>query len=242
MLAGLWSSLTDLVLPVACAGCGAAGRTLTFETCPGCVREVSALRASTVRPTPAPDGLPPCVALAPYDGALRELLLSYKERGRIGLARPLGSLLAEAVATVAERGEPVRIVYIPDTAAAARARYGDHMLRIARATRRRLSETGHKVTISAPLSARPRIDSTELGARERLVAAASAFAIRPAQLRALRQVADTGRTLLVDDIITTGGTVAAAARLLDQHGVRIDACVTLAATVRRGFRSVGQRA
>lgn len=242
MLAGLWSSLTDLVLPVACAGCGAAGRRLTFETCPGCVLEVSALRASAVRPTPAPPGLPPCVALAPYDGALRELLLSYKERGRIGLARPLGALLAEAVATVVEPGESVRIIYIPDTVAAARARYGDHMLRIARVTRRRLGETGHKVTVWAPLSARPKTDSTQLNAHERLVAAASAFAVRPARLRALRQAAHTGRTLLVDDIITTGGTVAAAAQLLDQHGVRIDACVTLAATLRRNFRSVGQRA
>jgi predicted amidophosphoribosyltransferase len=240
VLAGLWSSLTDLVLPAACAGCGAAGRRLTFDTCPSCVAEVSALRATAVRPTPAPAGLPPCVALGPYDGVLRELLLSYKERGRVGLARPLGALLAEAVATVVEPAEPVRIIYVPDTAAAARARYGDHMSRIARAARLRLREAGHQVIVGTPLVARPKTDSTELGARERLIAAAGAFAIRPAELREVRRA--TGRTLLVDDIITTGGTAAAAASILDQHGVPVSTCVTLAATARRTSRSVGQRA
>jgi predicted amidophosphoribosyltransferase len=238
VLAGLWSSLTDLVLPASCAGCGAGGRRLTFDTCPDCAAEVSALRPSVARPTPAPPGLPPCVTLGPYDGVLRELLLSFKERGRTGLARPLGGLLAEVVASVVEPAEPVRIVYVPDTVAAARARYGDHMLRIVQEAQRQLRSAGRQVTISAPLLARPKeSDSTELDARDRLAAAADAFVAHPARLRAIRTV--PGRVLLADDIITTGATAAAVAFLLAQNGVAVSTCVTLAATVRRTFRSFG---
>ncbi|MFC5945487.1 ComF family protein, partial [Micromonospora harpali] len=91
----LWADLTDLVLPVECAGCR-EHRAARQGFCPGCVATLAALRPRPVRPTPAPPGLPPCVALGPYGGALREALLAYKERGRHGLARPLGGLLAEA--------------------------------------------------------------------------------------------------------------------------------------------------
>ena len=47
--------------------------------------------------------MPPCVAVGPYGGALRGALLAYKEKGRHRLARPLGALLAGAIAEVAPR-------------------------------------------------------------------------------------------------------------------------------------------
>jgi predicted amidophosphoribosyltransferase len=97
-MAGIWAELTDLVLPVECAGCRVVRVPLRHGVCGHCVEALEALRPRPARPTPAPPGLPPCVALGTYRGALREALLSYKERGRHGLARPLGRLLAEVVA------------------------------------------------------------------------------------------------------------------------------------------------
>src|SRR5205814_1662561 len=83
-----------LVLPGSCAGCGAG---VPGSLCPNCTAVLAGLRPHAVRPTPAPAGLPACVALGSYDGVLREVLLAYKERGRHVLARPLGDWLAAAV-------------------------------------------------------------------------------------------------------------------------------------------------
>jgi len=95
LLGQAWNGLTDLVLPGTCAGCG---RSAPGSLCPECVAVLDGLRPHPVRPTPAPSGLPACVALGAYDGALREVLLAYKERGRHVLARPLGDWLATVVA------------------------------------------------------------------------------------------------------------------------------------------------
>ena len=85
-------------------------------------------------------GMPPCVAAGPYGGALRGVLLAYKERGRHRLARPLGALLAGAVAELAPRpARPgARWSRCPSTAAAA-----------ARAPRRPHGATGHTRRASA---------------------------------------------------------------------------------------------
>jgi predicted amidophosphoribosyltransferase len=95
---GVWTELTELVLPAECAGCRADRVPLRYGVCASCAAALEALRPVPVRPTPAPPGMPDCAALGSYRGALREALLSYKERGRHGLARPLGLLLAEVVA------------------------------------------------------------------------------------------------------------------------------------------------
>lgn len=130
-LPALLAGLADLVLPGGCAGCGgAAGQPLRYRVCPACVAALATLQPHPTRPDPAPDGLPPCAALGDYHGVLRELVLGYKDRGAHRLARPLGRLLAEAVASLVTG--PVVLVPVPDTPAAVRARHGDHLRRLAR--------------------------------------------------------------------------------------------------------------
>ncbi|TWH68557.1 putative amidophosphoribosyltransferase [Micromonospora olivasterospora] len=173
---GLWADLTDLVLPAECAGCRDRAAT-RHGFCPGCVAALDALRPRPARPTPAPPGLPPCVALGPYAGPLREALLAYKERGRHGLARPLGGLLADVVAEALAPGPAgeVLLVPVPDTAAAARARYGDHLGRLARHAATRLRRAGWPVRVVRPLRALPRPDSVTLDSAGRARAAEAAF-------------------------------------------------------------------
>src|SRR5437667_3977387 len=144
ILGQTWVGLADLVLPGTCAGCGASA---PGSLCPSCTGILDGLRPHPVRPTPAPPGLPACVALGGYDGVLREVLLAYKERGRHVLARPLGDWLAGTVAYGVRQagypdGTPVLLVPVPDTAAAARHRYGDHMCRLARRAGVRLDGAG----------------------------------------------------------------------------------------------------
>jgi predicted amidophosphoribosyltransferase len=215
--------LADLVLPHPCAACDRRGVRLTAEVCSECVAAVEVLRPRPVRPVPAPPGLPPCFALGDYAGELRELILSFKERGRHRLARPLGALLAEAVAFAVDG--PVTLVYIPDSTGAARKRYGDHMRLLAERAAARLREAGRPAVAFSALKAHGGADSAHLDAGQRRLAALGKFAVT--------RLPDTpGKVFLIDDIITTGSTLAAAARILREAGVDVRGCVALAATRR----------
>lgn len=235
-LTGVGYDLADLVLPTGCAGCRADRVPLRQGACAGCVAQLRALRPGPVRPTPAPPGLPHCVALGPYQAPLRELLLTYKERGRHGLARPLGLLLAEVVAAAVGGRRPVLLVAVPATARAARARHGDHLDRLARHAAGRLRLAGWPVALARPVRALPRPDSAGLDSVARAAAAGDAFRLRPRRVPALRNAARGRTVVLLDDIVTTGATLAAVTRLLADAGVRVDAAALLAATLRRHGR------
>jgi predicted amidophosphoribosyltransferase len=233
-LSSVVAELADLVLPAGCAGCQAAGGTpLRYGVCESCIEAVAALRPHPTLPVPAPPGLPPCAALGDYDGVLRELVLAFKDRGRYRLARPLGRLLADAVASLVDG--PSLLVPIPDTPAAARARHGDHLRRLARPAAARLRAGGRPVTLARPLRACPRRDSAGLGAAARAAQARAAFRVRPLRVAGLRQrVARTGEpVILLDDVVTTGATLAAAAHRLAEAGVPVAGAAVLAATRRR---------
>ncbi|SCE78942.1 Predicted amidophosphoribosyltransferases [Micromonospora echinospora] len=234
MPGGLWADLADLVLPVECAGCRARRTPLRHGVCAGCVATLGALRPTPVRPDPAPAGLPPCVALGAYDGVLREALLAYKERGRHGLARPLGGLLAEVVAAAVGEVRPVLLVPVPDTAAAARARYGDHLGRLARHAATRLRAAGWPVRVRRPVRALPRPDSVGLDSAGRAAAAASAFRLRA--WPPVGPVDAAGAVVVLDDILTTGATLAAVGRVLGAAGLSPTVAAVLGATRKRQSR------
>ncbi|RKN38107.1 ComF family protein [Micromonospora endolithica] len=218
------------MLPVECAGCRERRPGLRHGVCPRCVAILHDLRPGPVRPDPAPPGLPPCVALGPYAGPLREVLLAYKDHGRHGLARPLGALLAEVVAAAVDPARPVLLVPVPDTAAAARARYGDHLGRLAGHCARRLRTAGWAVRVHRPLVARPRADSVTLDSAGRAAAAQAAFRVRP---RRAAPPAGSAAVVLLDDIVTTGATLAAVAGALRATDRSPTVAAVLAATRKR---------
>ncbi|MGA4849225.1 ComF family protein [Streptomyces sp. G5(2025)] len=99
---GWWQDLTDLVLPAECGGCGRPRALL----CAACRAALCGSAPCRVRPVPEPPGLPVVHAAAPYADAVRAVLLAHKERGALGLARPLGAALAETVRAGLRGGTP----------------------------------------------------------------------------------------------------------------------------------------
>lgn len=225
----MWTDLVELVLPRTCGGCGVPGR---GSVCPLCTEALGAATPGPAVPSPAPAGFPRTTALGPYDGVLRELLLAYKERGRHDLARPLGSLLGAVVSTVVHSG-PLVLVPVPSTARAARARYGDHLARLTVYAARTLRRGGWRVAVGRPLQAVPRPDSTALDRAGRARAAEQAFRVRPAGLRRAGGAwnrAGGARVVLLDDIVTTGATLAAVSAVLSAAGLVPYGAAVLAAT------------
>ncbi|MEU8814961.1 ComF family protein [Actinoplanes sp. NPDC048796] len=241
------ADLADLILPSPCAGCAAERVPLRRGACADCAARLEALRPFRTAPTPPPPGMPPCVAVGAYAGPLRGALLAYKERGRHRLARPLGALLATAVAGLAPRRGPVVLVPVPSTAAAARERHGDHMTRLAAHAVRRLRAAGWDADVSHPLEALPRPDSTSLSVSDRRAAAESSLRIRRARIGFPRHATPRKGTLVVvDDIVTTGATLAVVTGRLEEAEMQVTGAAVLAATQLRrsspgGFTGLSPR-
>ncbi|MFF9811825.1 ComF family protein [Streptomyces sp. NPDC014006] len=218
---GWWQDLTDLVLPVDCAGCGRPRAVL----CPDCRTALSGAGPRRVRPEPQPPGLPAVHAAARYADEVRALLLAHKERGVLALARPLGEALAAAVrAGLRQSGASgdavtdgcVLLVPVPSGRTAVRARGHDPARRIALAAAGELRRGGMPVRVAAVLRQRRAVaDQARLDSRQRLANLAGALTVVPGGGQLLAQ----GPVVLVDDLMTTGASLGEAARAVRDTGV-----------------------
>jgi ComF family protein len=183
-----------VVAPPRCAGCdGPAALLAVF--CPACAAQVE-------RParTASSD-----VAAFVYGGSVARALTALKYGSRPDLARPMGDLLWRAMAPRAAELRRAVIVPVPLHAARLVERgFNQSALLAARVARHLgapLVPRGLRRTRDTPRQA-------ALDARARIANVAGAFA--PGQLPALR-----GRdVVLVDDVATTGATLAAASLAL----------------------------
>ncbi|MET9519251.1 ComF family protein [Streptomyces sp. NPDC002994] len=216
---GWWQEVAGLVLPVACGGCGRP-RTLL---CAECGQALYGAGARRVRPSPEPPGLPVVHAAAPYEDAVRAVLLGHKERGALGLAGALGSALAGAVRAAVTRpragaAAPLLLVPVPSARGAVRARGHDPARRIALAAAGELRRAGVPARVLAVLRQRRAVsDQAGLSARERAANLAGALEVVAGGGRLL----EGGRTVLVDDLMTTGASLAEAARALSATQERL---------------------
>ncbi|MFJ4617726.1 ComF family protein [Streptomyces sp. NPDC088812] len=226
-----WQELAGLVLPADCAGCGQARTVL----CPECRTALGATAPRRVRPDPEPPGLPTVHAAARYVDEVRAVLLAHKERGALALARPLGAALAGAVGVGLGEGEgegppprgeagadtagnspsphpvpaAVLLVPLPSSPRAVRARGHDPARRIALAAAAELRRAGASVRVAAVLRQRRAVaDQSVLNSRQRLENLVGALAVVPGGARVLCG----GPVVLVDDLVTTGASLAEAAR------------------------------
>ena len=226
----MFADLFDLVVPQRCSGCSAPGEIL----CPSCG---ALLRgpAHAFLPVTAPSGLPACYAAARYDGAVRAVIVAHKERGRTGLSAPLGAALAGSAMAACERDTAVRagrtllLVPVPSIRAAVRRRGHDPTLRMARRAAAGLARRGVAARCVAALRhGRTVRDQAGLSATDRVANLSGALAVSRARLVRGAPV------VIVDDVITTGATVAEAARALRAAGADVRSAAAVAAPVAEG--------
>ncbi|MFI7276862.1 ComF family protein [Streptomyces sp. NPDC049879] len=210
-----WREIASLILPTPCPGCG-AGRT---GLCGECAHALWGGPAFRVSPVPVPPGLPDVHAAARYADRARAVLLAHKERGALILAAPLGRALAVGVtAACAARppGAPFSLVPVPSAASAVARRGHDPVRRIAAAAAACLRREALDVRACPALRQRPGVaDQSGLTAARRAANLAGALTVRR------NRVAPGERVLLVDDLVTTGASLAEAARAVRAAGAEV---------------------
>lgn len=225
----MYGVFSDLVTGSSCLGCRRGGRLL----CPGCLAGLPA-GARLAWPTPCPEGLITPWASGEYDGLLRDLVIGHKERGLLALAAPLGLLLAQAVAAALPRPGPVVLVPIPSRGASVRARGHDATYSMTRAAARHLRAVGYDAWPHRLLAIRgPVRDQAGLTAGQRADNLAGSMWCPSAAVLGLRRRRDRARTIVCDDVLTTGATAREAQRALVSIGILPEAVAVVAATRRR---------
>ncbi|GAA2725963.1 hypothetical protein CAE01nite_21410 [Cellulomonas aerilata] len=244
-----------------CAGCGL----LDVPLCAACRAmldgpawrcEAGAPRLDRVGRAPLP-----VWTLTAYTGAVRELVVAWKDRGRVDLTPVLTAALAAAARDVAPvlraagatgaagparpagsagppgpagAGPPLLVVPAPSSGAARRRRGVDLTGRLAVAVARAC--TTHGVPASAApvlVQRRGARDQVGLGARARRSNVGGRIRWR----RGAARPAAGQPVLLVDDVLTTGATLAACDDVVRGAGARVVAALTLAATPPPGRRA-----
>jgi predicted amidophosphoribosyltransferase len=225
LIRSAFSAAWALVAPVECVGCGHHDVVVCDDCAAGLVpnRHVAALAVG--------NAAVPLVAGLAYDGVARRALLAFKEEGRTELARWLAPAVDAAVVEAyrqaarygASRRESPLLVAVPGSYAGL-ARRGvtptDVLLRAAglHATRALSPARSH-----GPAQKARRLD--ERLARDRTVV------VRGAERLLGRRV------VLLDDVVTSGATLQAAAAALRAVGAEVVACAAVMATLRRSGTS-----
>lgn len=227
---GLWQATLDLCLGGTCAGCGRPGSAL----CRDCRLRLAGRFPTPTCPEPAPDGYPYTVTAGDYDGFARRVITAHKERQSLALTGPLGRCLAPVLGAVlvqpAARDQTILLVPMPSDRAAVRRRGLDSVRALTRRAARDLAgRTGLRLVVMPLLEQRRRpADQAGLDRFERQANLRGALVCRTP-----RGLTAEHRVVLVDDVTTTGATLAEGCRAVRAAGMAVVGAAVLAATRRR---------
>ena len=216
----------EVLSPTRCAGCERPGELI----CPACLDALELIDPRTCCSfCGAPFGrmlctecsheegpLGSCLAMAGFAGPLPRIIRAYKDQGERRLAQPLGQILWDAVshardvdpARFGPAALPDAVVFVPATSQAFGRRGFDHMEAVARSF---CSASG--LPVLDALLKHAADDQRDLGRAGRERNAEGAYEVCASVAGA--------RLLLIDDVITTGATMRAAAQALLDAGAKL---------------------
>ena len=219
-------ALLDLLYPPKCPFCGRVLERGEEGMCVLCQRDLP----WTDSPGPAPEGCDLCLSPLHYRGGVREAVHRYKFKGGAGLAALFGTLMARCL-TGQWDSEADVITWVP--------------LHPKRKKRRGYDQAELLARRAAELRGVPAVPTLEKVRVTDVQSRQSTGADRRANVegayRALPGLDLTGkRVVLVDDVVTTGSTLAQCAACLRRAGAAEVVALTFARAGHREARRGGQ--
>ncbi len=235
-VAGAAAELLALALPVDCVCCGS-------EDLPLCVACERRLRLLTKEPFRAEEQAPalmtvdggiilPVVAAGVYREELAQALLSFKRHGQYELKAVLAKGMGRAIAAAAAGAGDLSLVPVPSSMGAFIKR-GFSPVHLLLAAWRQDTAGGGPPVLDVLRKSRRRAALEQLpGGQKGLGRGARAARVRGSmKVPGHRHASVSGRRcIIVDDVLTTGATLAEAARALHLSGAVVAGAVVLAAT------------
>lgn len=236
LLAGAAADLVALALPVECVCCGKEDLAL----CSGCERR---LRMLTRHPFRAETGAPalmdtdgsvllPVVAAGIYREELSQSILAFKRHGQGQLRIVLAKVLAGALAAAYAETDRMVLVPVPTSGSAYRRRGFSPVHLLLTGIGRRISGRDPDCIDALRKVRNPRAGVGLAGGQKGLGRGDRARRVRGSMrsARGARGRSLRGRPcIIVDDVLTTGATLAEAARAIHESGGIVRGAVVLAA-------------
>jgi ComF family protein len=212
----LTKSFLNLIYPLHCLGCQAALEAINeFSLCKNCIDSIN---SNAMPPFELDDRRIKAYSACIYDDSLKELVHSFKYKGKTILAKAFSRLMLNYIKNNLEIADVDLITVVPLHKERLREREFNQSLLIA-------NPISKKYSIEL-VNALEKIHRTryqnELLKSERLKNLKGAFRVRHGT--------DIGgkRVLLIDDIMTTGSTLSECAKALLDGGAKSVKCFTLA--------------
>jgi ComF family protein len=206
-------TVLDLLLPARCPGCGREGRVLCEVCRQSLLRRLDEPAGAPLgMPVAMPAGLVQMEWCATFSGSVREAIHALKYGGERRLIEPLAAALADRWARAGAGGDLV--TWVPVHPSRRRERGFDQAEELARIAARRLG-----LPVRPSLERRRRTAAQHaLGQQARIGNIGGVFVARTDAREALRGA----WVIVVDDVLTTGATLAGcASALLDAEAAAV---------------------
>jgi len=199
-------ALQELIFPVRCLGCSALG----LSICSSCRRSWHPHIFRTLSRSAPYFPIYSSIEYSPIAG---KVLLAAKERGLIQADELILHALKRSLFHCVQDEGVGMLIPIPSRPSVARLRGRQFILELSR----QLTASTHLPTFEILTHIRKVRDQSSLDAKARVENLAGS-------MKAMRYL--SGKAILIDDLVTTGATLAEAARALREQGIEVVAAVT----------------